>query len=427
MIFDLVRLDQRIAAMAVALRKRRRTLFAGRYSDDDQVTFARDASTRASFEALGDLGSDPVARATRAWVGHLTIERVTSDDLVALEAARAEVDTEVEPHRSIHDLVRALFGPEREARAAAAAIRDKGAATVDAARRFAERRAEAERLLGAKPSASEDSFDPVEVALDGTDAAFASLDLSSKTWAGVVRRSVASDAGEGWPAKITARWITDTLGRGELLRGVPLDVTSLPEPLGAASFARALADVGGSWAFYDRPAQSPFCVMRTPNDDLVLRRAALFGSLILEPVFHERKLGLGRDRARHQAATIARAAIVWLRLAAMRAAAWPLLAKPLDGTFPDLSERALGRPIPRALLGAVPRLMPDARAELRAMLAALVDRDVLREQFDDDWFDNPRAHEALRHENHLPAESRPALPAEAVPRALAGRIRDLLG
>lgn len=434
--FDFADLDRRIHAMALALARRRSVLAEGEGDAEASVTFSRDASSRATFEALGDLGADPFAKALRAWVGHLTLERVTSAESVAYLESRADrlVDDDDPQARpvSVRELSRALLDEDRVAHPAARRLPAAGRLARDAVRRLADRRAEAERLLANGDEAVLGSLrggDPselIEQSFESTRAVFESI-AGERTWLETVRRSVAADAAEGWPAKLTARWLFELFGRGELFKGVRMNVGRLPEPLGAASFARALAKVGRAWAFEDRPVSTPFCLVRAPSDPLVARRSALFASLVLEPRFHERKLGLGRDRSRAQARTVGLSAVIWLRLAALQARAWWLLRSGDASDFDEASERALGRGMSRAWLGVVPELRPDAGGALRSMLDAISEREGLRDRFDEDWFDNPRAHEALRHENHMLIESRTPVSEDAARSALDRRIVELFG
>jgi hypothetical protein len=100
-----------------------------------------------------------------------------------------------------------------------------------------------------------------------------------------------------------------------------------------------------------------------------------------------------------------------------------ILANNGQSAFEELTFRAFGAPIPGALLGVLPRVDPGAEARFFGALASSIDRRDLRDRFDDDWFANPRAHEALRHEHHLPLVKRPAPPPP--PTAVASALRAL--
>jgi hypothetical protein len=164
-----------------------------------------------------------------------------------------------------------------------------------------------------------------------------------------------------------------------------------------------------------------------PFDLRRARRSALFASLVADPVFGRRMLGLGRDAARDQARGVARSFGLTVRLAAMRAMFRGLLALPESARahrFEEITAATLGAPIPVALAGVVPRLAPaDATTFLGFLLAAL-DRRALVERFDEDWFRNPNAARAIREEDAAPAAFRRA-PAALLAAGLSELVRSL--
>jgi hypothetical protein len=417
-LFDLLDLDRRVNKVAAALERRRA---APSSAPLEEVAFDREVSSRATYQELGSLADDPLVRGVCAWVAHLTLERVTSPDAVAVRAARLELGA-VDATASVDEHVRRLLGSERDARASAAELERVSARASDAHARLAERRAEAARLLGV---ADEPEPELAAKVLSATRDAFDVIGPPG-SWLQSVQRAIASDASEGWPAKLSVRWLHEQLSRGDLFKGVRLDAPRPPLPLGASSFALALHRLGAAWSWADRPEHTPLCLVRAPNDALVARRAALLASLVVEPTFHTRKLGLGRDRANLQARAIGRAAVLWLRMAALGAAAHRLSRERARATFEELSEEALGRPLPRALLGVLPAPRRTGGLGLRAVLEALAERDSLRARFDEDWFDNPRAHLELRHEHHQLVTARAVIPLESGLAALDARLRELV-
>ena len=75
--------------------------------------------------------------------------------------------------------------------------------------------------------------------------------------------------------------------------------------------------------------------------------------------------------------------------------------------FAELTERLFGTPAPRALLAVLPQLRPgDAPSLVGAVMAAQV-REAMVSRYDEDWFRNPSASEALRHEDTLPEAHAP--------------------
>lgn len=386
----------------------------------EELAFDREVSSRATYLELAPVAADPLAGGIRAWVGHLTLARVISPDEARYRDARLAVAADATA--SVDEHVRRLLGPEREARPSADELARVAQPVADALSRLSERRREAARLL-----ALEDEPEPAlaETVLACTGPVFEASGRP-ESWLAALRRALATDAGEGWPAKISLRWLHEQLARGSMFEGVKLEAPRLPAPLGASSFALALHRLGAAWARADQPAHAPFCLTREPHDRLVARRAALLASLVLEPTFHQRKLGLGRDRAAAQARVMGRAAIAWLRWTALAQRSWQLAGLGDRASFAELSERALGRPLPRALLGVLPLPRRSAGLELRALLDALAEREQLRERFDEDWYDNPRAHVELRHEHHQPLAARRPLAPEQGSAALASRIDELL-
>ncbi|HTJ82862.1 MAG TPA: hypothetical protein VL400_14170 [Polyangiaceae bacterium] len=379
----------------------------------DAARLPRELSSKATFDDLGELRGDPLADAVRSWVGHLTVLRVTASDVARAREARV-ADDHVSPVSDAPLSFRALAREVARARPDAerwiAALAGASSRARDAIVVHAERRAEATRRLGVQdpgdvdhpPFRRADVDQAARAVLDATDAAFA-----AEVGRGELRRAVeislARDAGEGWPAHLTERWVR-SLFRGPLTDGLAIELGELPAELGAASFARALASFGAGLARADVGRGAPVALCRTPGDVLVSSRAALFGGLALEPAFHRRKLGTDASRARGESRRVARAALLWLRVAAARALVWRTLGEATAwserlSTASDVVERATGAPIDRALVGVFPRVSPDDGAVVVGALLALSARESLRDAFDEDWFDNPRAAEALRHEH----------------------------
>lgn len=398
---DFADLDARIEALALARRRAQCGL------DEEEPVVPRALST---LELLGELEATKgyaLSDALVRWVAHLILARVTAEERAK---AGKEIERTVPSELSqvegltIAAVVRRMLeapDPRSDARLLRDTLRVHGR---DDARRYADRYREAARRLD-RPALFLDAGPLAEAVLAATDAARPEP-RDGDAWFDVLRTALARDAGEGWPAQITPRYVRDVLSDAPYA-GLRLEVAALPRPLGAASFARAFAAFGEAFASADRPVGS-FCLSRAPDDLLVARRAGLYGAIVLEPSFHRRQ-GLGAARAKDQVRTVARAAVLWLRIAALRVLAWPLLGHASGPReLADLSERALGRPLDGELLAVVPRLAPGRDAELWGMVESAADRDALRERFDEDWFENPRAIEALREEHHRTLADRPA-------------------
>jgi hypothetical protein len=413
---DTLRLDRVIADLASAGLGR----FAASPSDETSGAFdrpiPRQVASRDRVLELAERGADPLAHVLRPWVERLTIERVTRDD--ALRVVRA---VRIERHATaleggdvtIAELVRSLVEPrgdgERRVRALAA-IAGRASGEIE---RFAERRREAARLLGIDIATRERAgvdlealARAVERVADATRVPF--LERHERgSLVQLVDRATARDAGEGWPVHLGPRWLQSSFERVPLLAGLRLPALRFPPVNGAASFARGLAAFGAAVAHVDRPQNMPFSVARAPFDTLPDERATLFAGLVLEPSFHRRRLGLGRDRARAQVRVLARAALAWLRFALVAWRAWELASTPRgEREAEELAERWLEVDVPRGLGRVLPSARPDAARGLVGALLGALARERLREGFDEDWFEHPRAIEALRHEHHRAAAER---------------------
>src|SRR5690606_9827146 len=130
-----------------------------------------------------------------------------------------------------------------------------------------------------------------------------------------------------------------------------------------------------------------------------------------------------------QAREAARALLVSLRLDAARvrlAHGTVLLqaARARADRFEEETALALGAPIPGALAGVVPSLGPGAAVRLAGALLAARDRRELVERFDEDWFRNPRAAEAIRGEDGVLPPS-PRVAAAALEAGLEDLLRAL--
>ncbi|WP_437724631.1 hypothetical protein [Sorangium sp. So ce861] len=356
------------------------------------------------------------------WVYTLTLERVVWPDRVRLagawHAASLTIDLPEPARVSPREArLRLLADPTDAGRQTFAEVLARGSGAVaDAARILVERRHEAARLL------AEEGLRAIEIPCDPPDAAIAAAEAllhrteammeRAPTWYGALGRAVGRDAASGWPARLSPRWIEELFRATKLTEGLAIDLGPLPRPLGAASFARALARFGAALARVS--ARGPFALAHAPFDLRRARRAALFGGLVADPVFCARALGLGRGRALDQARATARSLLLSLRLDAATVAlvfrsgqdggGHVLLrgARDRRDRFEEVTARALGAPIPGALAGVLPALDPGAAARLAGVLLAARDRRDLIERFDEDWFRNPRAAEALRDEDGAP-------------------------
>ncbi|WP_437734265.1 hypothetical protein [Sorangium sp. So ce1335] len=382
------------------------------------------------------------------WVYALTLERVVWADRVRLAAAwhapSILIDVPEPARMSPREaLLGLLADPTDAGRQTFAEVLARGAGAVaDAARILVERRQEAARRLDeARLAAVEIPCDPPDAAIGAAGALLRGTEpmlQPEAAWHAALGRAVGRDAASGWPARLSARWIEELFRSTRLTEGLAIDLGPLPRPLGAASFARALARFGA--ALSRASARGPFALAHAPADLRRARRAALFGGLVADPVFCARALGLGRGRALDQARATARSLLLSLRLdaatvslvghAGQDGGGHVLLRAARDrrDRFEEATAGALGASIPGVLAGVVPALDPDAAVRLAGALLAARDRRDLIERFDEDWFRNPRAAEALRDEDSAPPSSTSRRAgADDLEAGLAEMMRSLAG
>jgi len=431
-------IDQHIARAAgqwrAAARALRKDPEASRYN---VLEAHRAVTTRSMWGELGERAKDPILAASRSWVYALVLERVCWPARVlvadALHARSIEVP-ELEPSRLSPRTVldRVLTDVEADRRRFYVDAFGRGVVTLrDASFVLAERRAEAIRRLGV------DDPDALEVPLDHPasltrlaepvpEVPASIVPRSFRRWDEVLAFALARDAGEGWPARLSLRWFTELFAPTGLLDGLVLPSFEPPKLYGAASFVRALALFGRVYAETDVSRSAPFVFIRSPFDLRVARRAALFGSLPVDPVFGVRVLGLGRTRARDQSRQVGRALVMTLRMDALRVLLRGIaLLSPRvrNERFEEFTARACGVSFPTELAFVVPNLGPGDPTRFLGTLLAISDRRSLIERFDEDWFRSPHAALAIRAEQaELPLKKDTALDAQ--PALLPFRARE---
>jgi hypothetical protein len=395
----------------------------------------RPVSTLSALRELDERARrEPLAKALAAWVQKLTLRRVLYADVARLERAwRADVliDDALEPPRFsarfAFGRVLACAEPSLQGRWARALVAGARGSS-EAARLLGERQVEAAQRLGLDgldallPCVAPAAVDRAAELVLSRTAALAPVGTS---WEIALDGALAREADRGWPAHLSPAWAQGLVRGTGLTDGLALDLGLMPRPLGATSFARVLAKLGDAFARASAPRSAPFALAERPFDLRRARRAALFGSLVADPVFGHRALGLGRARARDQARQVARALVVTLRLDAARVLArgmYERAARDRQSLWESLTAQALGTPTPAALLGVVPRLSLDDGVRFMGMVLGMSDRRALIEHHDEDWFRSPHAAHALREEQ----ATLPASP-NATEEALVRGVEDLAG
>jgi hypothetical protein len=418
---------------AAALERHR--AFAGKQAYDSivaRVTLPHDTPLR-----------DGLAR----WVGALAVARVTGEqrclEAAAIEEPAGSVKLERATPTSFRGARMGLLraGGRGEATAWLAALAGRGHAVAAARRERLLRQAEAVQKLGfpSMPAlvggASPEVLDAGALRfLRATDDLAASLrkeverrDAAPADVLSFVLRARALDCPEGWPARLTTRTLVETLrAPDDLGHGLRVDL-SVPEVVGAASFARALQAFGAAYRRAVAVASRvPFALAVDPYFIDAFRYGFAFGSLASSEAYHRVGLGVVARVAKQQARRLAETALAEARRVAVASLLDRHGLRPDLGLFDELTESVFGGGVPRSLAGAFPRALPDEPARLEALLTGLALVRELRDRFDEDWFRNPKAWFFLRARASGPARE-PGEPAPLDPLGLARAFEEALG
>jgi hypothetical protein len=212
--------------------------------------------------------------------------------------------------------------------------------------------------------------------------------------AAVFAAAVAREAGDGWPARITPRWLGEVLPAPT--GGLRIDLPALPAPAGASTFARALYAFGFALRQAWVPRAMPFALGHEPGSRAAHGFGFVLGALVADAYWQARALGVVRRTALAQSRTLARVILLEARTQAVRV----LLGDDADPAprdlFEELGPRLLGARLDPRLRGAWPSAREDEPSRFVALVESLTVADGLRERFDVDWFRNPRAWAHLR-------------------------------
>lgn len=426
---DLGALDGRIARAHEAASRERALLATERGREDarlvDPFEGLRDVAGQSTFEALLALEPGPVERPHRdallRWVHELLQARISWDLTIDEADAEHAPDPALTPRaarardpslpKTFDEARRALVdAPHAVAvEAALGRLADLSAPVAAVRRELRARRFEAARRLGldhpwalaAEGGRSAATLEALARAvLDATEPLAEELRRELARRAGrpvdaalTIDEAFAREAGEGWPARLGARWLEDVF-RAATPR--PPRPPSLPRALGGASFLRAAALWGAAHRRESVSRALPFALARDPYPAEAFAFGGAFAIAVADRVFARRKLGLSARAADAHSRALARAL-----LHAIRAAAAAVLSGLREGTDPaaleELGARVFGAPLPSTLASAwsyggfsgASRV--DAPARLLGVVRAHALWRALVERFDEDWFDNPRA------------------------------------
>lgn len=410
--FDPFALDRDIAHGARAARKLCRALRQGspRAEEAHSLTQLRSVAGKTRFDAVSSMPEgDPFREPLRRWIFRLALLRIAREPIFREARAWHEKSALIE-----HPETLVASPHERLARILRERVPAKRAAWIDALGKIApqlsqaaKERDEALLEIASRMGAPDpwalrlpcDRSLVVELArdfLDATDDLASELLGSAGDFSGWIELVLARDVRGSWPVR-TGRFVEQVFDRTPLVAGLSIDTGPMPEALGASSFVRALARFGSAHARAAAPREKPFVLAHDPSDLVPLRRGALFGSLLADPVFLRRIVGLSRDEARQSARILARSLLGAVRLEASRVLANDARTPARD--VEELHSRALGIPWPPSLANVLPKASLEAPVRFLAALVATSERDELIHRFDEDWFRNPHALEHLREDD----------------------------
>jgi hypothetical protein len=396
---------------------------------------------KSAYETVRQLATSPVDEPWKQgllrWVLVLTQRRVeVESDLAWAQAIRErsahvmlERAREVSWVESWHGLVASR--ERASAEAFLAALAERGPALRSLMRERAERRVEVAHRLGLPHAYALATTMPLDTLRSAALTVLARTeDLARATLREVVPRgraphpldglelALVRDAPEGWPARLTPRWLADRFPR--LSKGLSLHL-QVPAAVGASSFVRALGCFGKALRRAGPEQVLPFALARDPYSVDVERFGFFFASLAASPVFQKRALKNVSRVAVAQARTIARGLLIDVRSIAVRALLADDRAAGRADAFDELTSRLFGGPLPKGLEGVWPPTHDandDGWTRLLALLTVAPFVTDTIEHFDVDWFDNPRANEYLRARASGPARDTPdGAPLDARPAA----------
>ena len=448
-VHDLLSLDRDVARAVSELRTWRTAMARqpADHAEQDAIAATRHVAGKSTWDGLRALAPGAAESTLRdallPWVGTLTLARLTRDEEVEqLEAMAAPVARYAGDPVGMISWRQAWRGvPTARTTSETAlwldAAASAGASLAAIAARRADKRMELGRRLGlAHPWELLTVGDRAHLRawarrlLDATeDLARAMAKESADGISGaafVLHDAVARGASEGWPARLTPRWLQEVVAVPST--GLKVVLPPLPAALGASSFARALSAFGfalrDAWA----PRAMPFVLSHEPGARASHRLGFVLGALPASADWQVRALGIVRRTALAQSRLLGRTLLLEARMSAARLLLGDDASPALRDELDELGPRLFGRPLDARLRGAWPVARDDEPARFVALVESHAAAEDLRDRFDVDWFRNPRAWTHLRAAAASPA--REPVDVEALPArvdALAKAFEGALG
>lgn len=411
---DPIRLSRDLKRVEEAAGAWRQRLRVDPLPDDNPLIGYRHLLCKQQFDQLAEHlpPEDPLRLPLLRWTFRLTQERVHHAWITLSHHRRYQEQHPVlEPLRAkltLSQMLRHLLTDAAERREAwLAALAEHSAPVFEAETTLWQRRAEVTRRLGYThpdqlEAATPDAGAIALATLEATQECAHDALPSGAGWLTAVLRPIEALR---FPTHLNQRTLAGWFRRTRFLDDLRLPVWPLPAPIAPASFVRALDELGQAWRRAAAPTQQPFVIACDPYGLDECRHGFALAQLLLSPAFLHRHLDCARNRVRDVRRQLAVIYLAELRWRALKV----LLRKPaLDGAsawkeqHQELTSRVLGRELPAAAAGLLPRLDPqDPQRLLGALQGAALQRR-LREIYDEDWYRNPRAIDQLRSEAARP-------------------------
>jgi hypothetical protein len=215
----------------------------------------------------------------------------------------------------------------------------------------------------------------------------------------LLEAALALRASRGWPARISAQSIASLLGHRSWLNYAHVREPTWPQLVGPTSFARALYRLGQELARAWAPREYPFVIRRDPWHLFEHRLGSLVASLVVNGDWQRRVLHLNNEQARTQVREFTRTLLQASRCLCLNLRLRPLAIQSsgaMQDAFAGQTTEVFGLEWPNHFAGNLPRLGFDDAQRLLAIWLGLSDHARLIEQFDEDWYRNPRAIESVR-------------------------------
>ena len=380
-------------------------------------------------------GKDPLAEALERWLLRVREQAEHAARRAELgQAHRATLHAVLEPERTelpLSELLSLSLARPRERGAYVRSYFNASGALAELVTRLWEER----QMFAERMKAPLDSFEVVSPALvpqarsflADTRAAYETLEVHEPQ--ALLTAGLAESADEGWPARLSARTVSELLDR-LWLEGLRVRPFPLPQARGGSSFLLALTQLGRALSDAASSLRSPFALARDVFDLHRNELGALLGSLPVSAAFSTKQLGLASSNTTDHVRALAQALLVDARVAAFRVLLRELLAAGPGAVRRDIAELshvALGFELPLHVVGAFIRVRPRDSQHFAGILLAASKHEVLVQTHDDDWFRNPRAIRELRAGLGEPAvEETSAEAFSAGARAFRARLEPLL-